>query len=304
MRRVVQNEIDNLLSADPSERSEQLDRLHDAFIPWLAAVNSDTDQPMRRIAPLGRPARGQPLTVERFRRSAAAGQGSARRPDRGRGGVGESAVSVGRAGGVATGRSVGSARCRRGRAGRASAWERSGRHDDWLLDGARLAGAETLSARPGFGARLNAAGEFLLASRRRTNRKLEDDKLAAEAHARSLRRRSQLLAALLAVIVLVAACLAVISLQRADRPAEQRQAIAAKLTGQSRAMLGGARLGGDRRALQQMLAAEALERGSDPESLLNTLIDTQASGEGLYDSIRHHVLRHQPRGPPDRVGRG
>ena len=50
MRRVVQNEIDNLLSADPAERSEQLDRLHDAFIPWLATVNSDTDQPMRRIA--------------------------------------------------------------------------------------------------------------------------------------------------------------------------------------------------------------------------------------------------------------
>ena len=50
MRRVVQTEIDNLLSADPAERAEQLDRLHDAFIPWLATVNSDTDQPMRRIA--------------------------------------------------------------------------------------------------------------------------------------------------------------------------------------------------------------------------------------------------------------
>jgi len=33
MRRVVQNEIDNLLSTDPAERSEQLERLHDAFIP-------------------------------------------------------------------------------------------------------------------------------------------------------------------------------------------------------------------------------------------------------------------------------
>ena len=50
MRRVVQNEIDNLLSADPAERAEQLSRLHDAFIPWLATVDSDTDQPMRRIA--------------------------------------------------------------------------------------------------------------------------------------------------------------------------------------------------------------------------------------------------------------
>ena len=84
-------------------------------------------------------------------------------------------------------------------------WERSGRHDDWLLDGARLTGAETLSARPGFGARLNPVGEFLLASRRRVNQKLENEKSAAEAHARSLRRRSQVLAAPLAVIVVVAA---------------------------------------------------------------------------------------------------
>ena len=97
-----------------------------------------------------------------------------------------------------------------------SAWERSGRHDDWLLDGARLAGAETLSARPGFGARLNPAGEFLLASRRRVNEKLENEKSAAEAHARSLRRRSQVLAALLAVIVMVAAVAVSVSQQRAE----------------------------------------------------------------------------------------
>lgn len=50
MRRVVQAEIDNLLAADPSARTEQLDRLHDAFIPWLTTVNPATDQPMRRIA--------------------------------------------------------------------------------------------------------------------------------------------------------------------------------------------------------------------------------------------------------------
>ncbi len=40
-------------------------------------------------------------------------------------------------------------------------------------------------------------------------------------------------------------------------------------------MLGGARLGGDRRAIHQMLAAEALVPGSDPDALLNTLIDTR-----------------------------
>ncbi len=54
-----------------------------------------------------------------------------------------------------------------------------------------------------------------------------------------------------------------------------QRATAAKLVSQSRAMLGGARVGGDRRAIQQMVAAEALAPGSDPDSLLNTLIDTR-----------------------------
>ena len=40
-------------------------------------------------------------------------------------------------------------------------------------------------------------------------------------------------------------------------------------------MLGGTRVGGDRRAIQQMVAAEALVPESDPDSLLNTLIDTR-----------------------------
>ena len=118
MRRVVQNEIDNLLSPDPAERSEQLDLLHDAFIPWLATVNSDTDQPMRRIARWADLPEQQPRAVERVRRSAAVGEGRARRSGRRRGGVGEPAESVGRACGVVTGRSFGSARRRCGRAGR------------------------------------------------------------------------------------------------------------------------------------------------------------------------------------------
>ena len=50
MRRVVETEINAVLSPDPNTRRGELARLHDAFIPWLATVNSDTDQPMRRIA--------------------------------------------------------------------------------------------------------------------------------------------------------------------------------------------------------------------------------------------------------------
>src|SRR4029077_9470937 len=51
MAQVVQNEVDKLLASDDSEQREaQLDTLHDAFIPWLATINPDNDQPMRRLA--------------------------------------------------------------------------------------------------------------------------------------------------------------------------------------------------------------------------------------------------------------
>ncbi|MFY9919344.1 MAG: hypothetical protein WAL26_13225, partial [Mycobacterium sp.] len=270
MRRVVQNEIDNLLSPDPAERSEQLDLLHDAFIPWLATVNSDTDQPMRRIARWADLAERSHALLNAFvgRRLLVKGERD-----------GQVVVEVALESllsqwdELAEWLRVEASDLRDADAVEraAGAWEQSDRHDDWLLDGARLAGAETLSARAGFGARLGPAREFLLASRRRVNEKLENEKSAAEAHARSLRRRSQVLAALLAVIVVVAA-FAVVSQQKARK--EAQRAVAAKLVSQSRAILGDARLGGDWRAIQQMLAAEALEPGSDPEALLNTLIDT------------------------------
>ena len=278
MRRVVQNEIDNLLSADPAERAEQLDRLHDAFIPWLATVNSDTDQPMRRIARWADLPEDSHALLNAFvgRRLLVKGERD-----------GQIVVEVAlesllhhwdelaqwlrdEASDLRDADAVERA---------AGAWERSGRHDDWLLDGARLTGAETLSARTGFGALLQPAAGFLLASRRRVNDKLENEKAAAQAHARSLRRRSQVLVALLAVIVVVAV-FAFVSQQQArsaQRTAQQQaqRATAARLVLESRAMLAGTRSGGDRRAIQQMLAAEALEPGSDPESLLNTVIDTR-----------------------------
>ena len=268
--------------------------MHDAFIPWLATVNSDTDQPMRRIARWADVPEDSHALLNAFvgRRLLVKGERD-----------GQIVVEVAleslldqwdelaewlRAEASdlrdadATERAV-------------IGWERSGRHDDWLLDGARLTGAETLSARPGFGARLNPAGEFLLASRRRVNEKLENEKSAAEAHARSLRRRSQVLAALLLVIAVVAVY-AFVSQQRArsaERAAQQQayRATAAKLVVESRAMLAGARSGGDRRAIQQMLAAEALEPGSDPESLLNTLIDTRRSSCGTWKPVSRSASR-------------
>jgi len=50
MKRVVQTEIDAVLSRDDSERRAQLDCLRSAFIPWLATFSAGTDQPMRRVS--------------------------------------------------------------------------------------------------------------------------------------------------------------------------------------------------------------------------------------------------------------
>jgi hypothetical protein len=50
LRRVVQTEIDSVLAADPAERRHQLKLLRAAFIPWLAAIDPDTDTPVRRRA--------------------------------------------------------------------------------------------------------------------------------------------------------------------------------------------------------------------------------------------------------------
>jgi hypothetical protein len=50
MAQVVQNEVDTLLAGDPADRQAQLDILHDAFIPWLATVNRDDTEPIRRLA--------------------------------------------------------------------------------------------------------------------------------------------------------------------------------------------------------------------------------------------------------------
>ena len=60
--RVVQTEVDTLLGAEPEQRQDRLEVLHDAFIPWLATINPGNDQPMRRLARFDDlPAAGRPL---------------------------------------------------------------------------------------------------------------------------------------------------------------------------------------------------------------------------------------------------
>ena len=39
-----------MLARDPTHKQDQLQTLRQAFVPWLATINPDNDQPMRRQA--------------------------------------------------------------------------------------------------------------------------------------------------------------------------------------------------------------------------------------------------------------
>ena len=95
MAQVVQTEVENLLAADPEQRQAQLDILHDAFIPWLATINPDSDQPMRRLARWeDLPAASHPL-IQAFVEKRLLVKRHPRRADGGRGRVGKPAAPMG-----------------------------------------------------------------------------------------------------------------------------------------------------------------------------------------------------------------
>ncbi len=210
MAQVVQNEVDNLLAADPEARQAQLDALHDAFIPWLATINPDSDQPMRRLArwedlpPASHPliqamvekrllvkdTRDGQVVVEvalesllrQWRELAAWLRDEAQDL--------KDADAVERA---------------------AADWHASGRNEAWLLEGTRLADAETLAAKPGFRDRLDPTRDYLHASRTRENDRIDAEQqrqqaelLAAKEHAAALRKRSRILIGVLAVTAIIA----------------------------------------------------------------------------------------------------
>ena len=75
MRDVVNNEIDQILGRDLDERRRALALLRSAFIPWLATINPDNDQPMRRVARESDLPGGSPATDRRVGRKTAAGTG-------------------------------------------------------------------------------------------------------------------------------------------------------------------------------------------------------------------------------------
>ena len=169
MAQVVQTEVDNLLAADPEQRQAQLDTLHDAFIPWLATINPDNDQPMRRLARWDDlPAASHPLIQAMVEKRLLVKDTR----------DGEVVVEVALESLLRQWREL--AAWLRDEAQdlkdadtleRAAAdWQASGRDESWLLEGTRLADAETLAAKPGFRDRLDPTRDYLHASRRARKR--------------------------------------------------------------------------------------------------------------------------------------
>lgn len=271
MNNVVQTEIDAVLARDPLVRQAQLERLHSAFIPWLATINPENDQPMRRVARLtDLPAQAREMIDTLVARRLLV------KDER----DGEVVVEVALesllrqwkelAGWLASERENLKEADNLERA--AAAWESSGRGKAWLLEGDRLARAESLASSSGFRDRLKATRSFLIASRKRENDRIvaarqaelqaaRDKQEAAETQAAVLRKSARTLKAVLIAVVLIAA-VAIAGFVRAsiaagDANARTCQATALRLAPEGHSKLDDAKPGGETRDMPQVPAAQA-----------------------------------------------
>ncbi|MBO0677393.1 TIR domain-containing protein [Mycolicibacterium sp. S2-37] len=282
MRRVVQTEIDEVLSADPAQRGAQLDALKSAFVPWLATINPDNDQPMRRVARWADlPASSRPLIdalvakrlMVKDNRDGqvvveVALESLLRQWDELAGWLREERKDLKDADDLERA---------------AAAWVASGHNPAWLLEGTRLAEATALVNKSGFSQRLTGTHPYLNASHQREGRRRAEDEqqrqaellaaqeradhaqerqATAEAHTAALRKRSRIMravlvgTALVAVVAVAASVWATVS--RGEAQSRFRQATGIRLISEGQGMLADTRPGGDVRGLQELLAGNAL----------------------------------------------
>ena len=176
MPNVVNNQIEEILAADSHDRDTALELLRSAFIPWLASINPDNERPLRRVALQSElPAESRPLIdafvekrlLVRDQRNnevvlEVALESLLRQWDHLAHWLQDERQSL-----------LAAADLERA----AASWKKHRRDESWLLEGSRLAAAETVAAKPGFAERVAAAADYLAASRQR-----EDGKLEAERH--------------------------------------------------------------------------------------------------------------------------
>jgi WD40 repeat protein len=289
MGQIVQTEVDNLLAADPEQRQGQLDTLHDAFIPWLATVNFDSDQPMRRLAGWDDlPAASHPLIQAMVEKRLLVKDIR----------DGQTVVEVALESLLRQWREL--AAWLRDEAQdlkdadslqrEANDWQASDRDESWLLrEGTRLQEAETLAAKPRFRDRLDPTRDYLNASRKRENDRIEVEKQrqraelqAAKEHAAALRKRSRILVTVLAVTAIIAVVAVILGVQanharkQADSARDQanarfRESTALRLVSDAQSILAGSRSGDPARAYKQLLVGRTLAQTPDDGPLLNVL---------------------------------
>ncbi|MFE3228141.1 TIR domain-containing protein [Nocardia sp. NPDC059228] len=296
MAHVVESEIDSILTQDDSMRPRQLAELRAAFVPWLATIAPDHDQPLRRIARLSDlPATSRPLIA------AFVDHRLVVQDERG----GETTVEVALESLLSEWPALAQwlreeatdLRTADGLDRAAAEWENSGRDDAWLMAGARLHEAEKVAATPNFADRLASAREFLTASRQRQDaetaaeqRRHDKELNDARDYAAGLRRRSHILRAVLALTVIAALVAGFFTVRAtlAQHEADQRlhEATALRLVSEGQAMLAGARPGGDTRAIQQILAARQIGSRPDDGAVLDALSVTPDEVK-IFDTPTH-----------------
>jgi WD40 repeat protein len=330
MRKVVQTAVNEVLSADPGQRARELDELRTAFIPWLATINPDNDQPMRRVARYSElPETSRPL-IDAFMEKRLLVK------DR-RGGqvVVEVALEslLRQWDDLADWLREESQRLKTAEDAQrnATAWDKDDRNDAWLLTGSRLADAEELLTAAGYRDRLanQPTCDYLAASRLAENQRLQQEEdrrqeklrhaedmarlaqerqqaaeeLAAEeqAHAAVLRRRSRILRAVLvgtAIVAIIAVVFAVIAYTKSKEAAASLQdSTSRRLDYEAQAILAGSLRGGDIRAFQELLAARALTDKPDNGALLDALSKRLSTNKIAYvPALANSVWAFSPDG--------
>ena len=277
---IVNNEVDSILSTEPSVRKQQLESLHAAFIPWLATINPQNDQPMRRLAKLNDlPPESRPLILALAEKRLLSTDLR----------HGETVVEVAHeallrqwdelAEWLRTEREDLKDADSLERA--TQAWLKNGRRNDWLLEGEHLINAETLVAKQGFGKLLASSEEFLKTARNRENTRQEAErqrqqaeleaarKLAEEQSARvkvETKRRNQIQIAFFISLMLLATA----SYYWYSSKQALRDATAMRLVAEGGAMTAGLRPGGTIKGLLKVLTGHRLSRSTNTDEALQT----------------------------------
>ncbi|MBS1692256.1 MAG: TIR domain-containing protein [Actinobacteria bacterium] len=305
MGRVVETEIESVLSTEPATRAGELEQLRRVFIPWLATINPVNNMPLRRVARLfDLPADGHRLVEALVARRLLT------EDER----DGEKVIEVSLESLLRQWDTL-STWLREEAADlkdadfldqKTRAWSENDRQDDWLLSGAQLTDAEALAAKPGFRDRLNTAREYLLASRQREDERTAADLREAEEHRDNAERLVEVerranrdaqhgsrvlrrVAALTATVAVVAAGLAAWALvERANAEEQFLHATAQRLLAESRAMLAGQSPNGDNDvlAMQLLLAARGLAptMPSDADYQLLTVLNQERDVVRIADA--------------------